>query len=171
MLTWCGRAGERSSHLATTMSLQHTRQHPTWQGWKNKVRDINLPEIWAKVAGSNSDMSWNGCENLVLKKKNPTSPPCQEQGRMQKPPAPTALPRGRHPIQHCMQALSGTQEDKQELIWKNNKNLRNIIWHHRLSYAMPRSDYDVFLETTEQNGGPKLLSGTKSNEGHVGTLA
>ena len=29
----------------------------------------------------------------------------------------------------------------------------------------------MFPEKTEQNGGPKLLSGTKSNEGHVGTLA
>ena len=34
MLTWCGRAGERSSHLTAPMTLQHTRDHPTWHGWK-----------------------------------------------------------------------------------------------------------------------------------------
>ena len=90
---------------------------------------------------------------------------------MQNPPPTTTLPLGTPPMQHCKHVLREAQEGKQDAILKITTKSGKHHLTSREKLCFPRSDYDVFPEKTEQNGGPKLLSGTKSNEGHVGTLA
>ena len=64
-------------------------------------------------------------------------------------------------MQHWRHVLREAQEGKQDAILKITTKSRKHHLTSREKLCFPRSDYDVFPEKTEQNGGPKVAEWNK----------